>query len=273
MQVLVKVVIYIVLLYAIVLLVTYIFQRKLIYVPERVDTITPAEWGVAEMQVVMLHTSDNINIAVWYRKADPHKPTVVFMHGNAGHIGHRILNIKPFLQHGYGVLLIDYRGYSTNSGKPSEQGLYRDARAAMQFLQQQSVACQDIILHGESLGSAVAVQMATEFPVSLLVLQAPFNRLSDVGKAHYPFLPVHILLKDEFDSESKIADIKMPLLILHGDSDSIVPMQLSKKLFAIAHQPKRYIEYPGLHHNDIDPNKIAEEVILYYQQNKESTYR
>lgn len=266
MQILVKIFVYLILFYVIVLIATYFFQRKLIYLPEKVDSVNPAQWGAEQMQVITLQTSDGLSIKAWYQKAESGKPTIAFFHGNAGHIGHRVVNIKPYLQKGYGVLLADYRGYSGNLGEPSEQGLYQDARAAMEFLQQQAIPCEYIILHGESLGAAVAVQMALEYRVALLVLQAPFNRLTDVAKAHYPFLPVKTLLKEKYDSQGKIVNIKVPVLIIHGDKDTIAPMQLSKKLFASANQPKHYVEHPNMQHSDLDPYSIASDVIDFYHK-------
>jgi uncharacterized protein len=273
MQEVLKVLLYIVFFYVLVLAVAYIFQRKLTYAPESVGVLVPSEWGAATMAVVTVETEDHLAIRGWYQKAEEGKPTVVFVHGNAGHLGGRVANVMPYLARGYGVFLVGYRGYSGNPGKPSELGLYRDARAAMEFLIRQSVACHDIILHGESLGSAVAVQMALEYPAGLLVLQAPFNALAAVGRVHYPFLPVKFLLKAKFDSESKMPKIHVPLVIFHGDQDSVVPAHLSEQLFLVANQPKQYIMYPGMHHSDMDPEKIAFDVVAFYQKHDQAVIK
>jgi pimeloyl-ACP methyl ester carboxylesterase len=210
--------------YVLLLFLMYFLQRSLIYFPSQSPVPTPQEVGAAQMQEVFLHTDDGLDLLAWYcPRAAPNKPTIVYFHGNAGHIGHRAILIKPFLTVGYGVLLVTYRGYSGNPGKPSEEGLYRDARAAMKFLDGRGISARNVLFEGESIGTAVAIQMATEYPVGGLVLQAPFTSLADVGQYHYPFFPVRWMVKDSFSCLEKARKIHAPVFILHGENDGIVP--------------------------------------------------
>jgi len=224
----------------------YFFQRNLIYFPEYTD-ITPQEAGVGDMRVVTLHTQDGLDINAWYcPPKDPFLPTLVYFHGNAGHIGYRAPLIKPYLQAGFGVFLLTYRGYSGNPGKPSEEGLYNDARASLDYLKGQKV-----VLFGESIGAAVAIQMALEYPVEGIILQSPFTSLADVGLYHYPYLPVRWLLKDRYNSLEKTGNIHVPVCIIHGQNDGIVPPEMAEKLFKAFSEPKVIYIVPFTGHNDL----------------------
>jgi fermentation-respiration switch protein FrsA (DUF1100 family) len=222
----------------------------MIYFPEPLTNNDPGAWGAPSMRIVTYPTSDGLTLNSWYRPARDELPTIVFFHGNAGHIGYRIPKIQGLLDAGYGMLLAGYRGYDGNTGEPTETGLYQDGRAALDFLQTQDIALERVILFGESLGTGVSVQLATEYPIKALILQSPFTSLVAVGKRHYPYLPVAQLLQDRYDSINKIIDIKAPLLILHGKRDEIVPFSQGQELFNAAHEPKQFIEYETVMHND-----------------------
>lgn len=235
------------------LLVTlfYFVQRRLIYFPSRSVT-SPREAGVPEMQVIELHTHDGLTIKGWYRPPlDSHLPTVLHFQGNAGNISNRAMLIKPYLKEGFGVLLLTYRGYSGNPGAPTEEGLYQDARSALDFLKKENIPERCIALYGESIGGAVAIQMATEYDVGAIILQAPFTSLADIDQFHYPFLPIKFLLKDKYESLKKIKNIQAPVLIIHGKRDGIIPPAFSRQLFEAITQPKqmKFIPYAG--HNDL----------------------
>jgi len=259
-----KIVLYALSAYLSIVVFFYFIQRQLIYYPEQ-NFPTPAHAGVPEMQVIQLMTSDNFLLKAWYRPpVDPNLPTLVYFHGNAGHIGHRALMMAPFLRKGYGVLLLTYRGYSGNPGKPSEEGLYRDARSAMQFLIEEKIPNQCIVLYGNSIGAAVAIQMATEYEIAALVLQSPFTSLTDVGHVHYPFFPIKWLIKDRYDSVAKGKKIQAPVLILHGANDWIIPTKLSQKLFLTLPEPKEAHYIPNRGHNDLFEPKIVISFIEKY---------
>lgn len=209
------------------------------------------------MEVVKLHTNDGLDLTAWYRPAYPQHPTIVYLHGNAGHIGHRAIIVRPFLSKGYGVLLVTYRGYSGNPGKPHEEGFYQDGRAAFRFLQEKGVPDSCIVIYGESIGAAVAVQMATEFQAGALVLQSPFTSLGDIGQFHYPIFPVKLLIKEQYNSLEKAGRIHSPVLVLYGGSDNVIPPAFSKRLFEALSTSKQLQEIPDIGHNDLFPSRTA----------------
>jgi hypothetical protein len=232
-----------------------VFQRSLLYLPDR-SVPTAAAAGVPDMTTVALRTEDGLDLAAWYRPATAARPTLVYLHGNGGHIGYRGGRARPFLDDGYGVLLVEYRGYGGNPGRPSERGLYADGRAALAFLGAAGVPARNLVLYGESLGSGVAVRLAAERaeagrPVGAVVLEAPLSSATDIAAFHYPYLPVRWLLLDRFDAVSAVGAIAAPLLIIHGDADGVVPVRFGRRLFDAAAEPKegRWISTAG--HEDL----------------------
>jgi uncharacterized protein len=243
--------------YAALVLLLYLNQRQFIYFPYQAFP-SPEAAGVPDMQVVTLQTDDQLDLKAWYRPpTHSHFPTIVYFHGNAGHIGFRAPIVKPFLEAGYGVLLVTYRGYSTNPGKPYEEGLYKDARAALHFLQQKGVPHSCIVLYGESIGTAVAVQMATEYPVGGLILQSPFTSLGDIGQFHYPIFPIKWLIKDQFNSLAKASLVQSPTFILYGKNDDIIPPHFSIELFEALPGPKEIHPISNIGHNDLFDSQFA----------------
>lgn len=234
----------------------YLFQRGLIYHPGR-TVMSPVDAGVGEMQAVRLETSDGLNAVSWYRAPQGNQPVVIYFQGNAGTIVDRVYKARPYLDRGLGVLLVGYRGYGENKGKPSEQGLYADGRAALGFLKTEGILPGRWVLYGESLGSGVAVELAHEQavahgrPVGAVVLEAPFASLVDMGKSLYPFVPVSLLLKDRFESASKVAAIQAPLLVIHGTKDGVVPIAQGRRLFEAARSPKEFLSVEGAGHNNL----------------------
>ena len=229
----------------------YFMQRSLMYFPLG-DLSSPATAGAPEMAEVTLHTSDGLDLVSWYaRAARPDLPTIAYFHGNAGHIGNRVSKVRPFLDEGYGVLLVSYRGYGGNSGSPTEEGLFTDGRAALDFLADQGLPRDGMVVLGESLGSGVAVRMASEREVGAVILEAPFTSAADAGQDAYPFLPVGWLIKDRFDSIAYIGRIAAPLLILHGERDRIVPATHGRRLLAAGNEPKEGVFLSEAGHNDL----------------------
>ncbi len=245
----------------------YTFQRSILYVPSTA-TPSPAASGVPEMTPVTLETADGLRLMSWYRPATGNRATIVYFHGNGGHIGYRGSKARPYLDAGYGMLLVSYRGYGGNPGSPSEDGLYDDGRAALAFLAAQGVESGDTVFYGESLGTGVAVQIALEQaraskPVAAVVLEAPFTSTVDVGASHYPWAPVRWLMKDRFDSHSKIAGIQAPVLIVHGGRDRVVPIRFGEALYAAAVPPKDSLWIPDAGHNDLDAFGASEKVLAF----------
>ncbi|MFI4986418.1 MAG: alpha/beta hydrolase [Alphaproteobacteria bacterium] len=227
----------------------YVLQRRLVFAPLG-EPGSPAEAGVPEMRLVRYASGDGLKLQAWYAPAAG-KATVVYFQGNAGHFGDRAFKARYFMDRGYGFLLAGYRGYSGNPGRPSETGLYRDARAALDFLAAQAVAPAATVIYGESLGTGVASQMAAEYQAAALVLEAPFSSLPDVAAYHYWWTPARWLLRDRFASIARIAAIDMPLLVVHGERDRVVPAKLGKRLFAAAREAKELCLLPEAGHDDL----------------------
>ncbi len=237
--------------------ILYLMQRQFIYYPKSGE-ISPEHYGLPSVELIKLKTSDGIHLSAWYSPArEKSMPTIVYFHGNYGHMGYRASIIEPYIHAGYGVLLLSYRGYSGSTGKPSEKGLYNDGRAAINYLISQGINAQCLALYGVSLGSGVAVQMATEYDVGALILQSSFTSLVDVGKKHYFFFPVSLILKDRYESDKKIAMIKAPKLFIHGAQDNIIPLSFGRRLYDLASQPKEMLVYPKAGHNFLPDSSAA----------------
>ena len=195
-------------------------------------------------------TEDGVRLHAWYAPAEPDRMTVVMSHGNAGNVSHRIELMRLLKSIGLSVFAFDYRGYGRSEGNPSEDGVYRDARAAYDHVRSLGIPADRILLWGSSLGGAVAVDLATHRPSAGLILEATFTSAYDVAAAVYPYLPVRWVMKTSFDSESKIRTVNVPSLHLHGEHDEIIPPMLGRKLFEAAPEPKEFYLIPGAGHND-----------------------
>ncbi len=226
----------------------FLFQRKLQYFPDT-RVIEPEAVGLTGAQVLALETADGERLVAWYVPARGQHQTFVYFHGNAGSIAFRAERAKAATVRGYGILLLSYRGYGGSTGRPSEAGLVEDARTAITFLKAQGLSANQLVYFGESLGSGVAVQLAIEEPPAAVILEAPFTSAAEVGARTYWWVPVRPLLKDKYDSLSRIAALKAPLLVVHGTADNVVPFELGRTLFNAAPQPKQMIEVEGGAHS------------------------
>ena len=203
-------------------------------------------------EIVCLATADGLNLRSWYfRAARADRPTVLFLHGNAGDIGNHLPFAKFLIQAGYGVLALEYRGYGGNPGKPREAGLIEDGRAAFAFLKAQGIPDAGVVLYGESLGSGIAVALAAEHPVHALILRSPYSSIADVAAIQLPYIPARWLVRDRFDSLAKIGRNKAPLFIFHGADDMLIPLAVGRKLFEAAPEPKTWLTVDGAGHNDV----------------------
>ena len=172
-------------------------------------------------------------------------------HGNAGHIGYHADRIERFAQGGYGALMLEYRGFGGNPGEPSEAGLLKDAAAALRFVAAQGVPARRVVLYGESLGTGVAVQAATRHQVGAVVLKSPYTSIAAAAQFHYPFIPASWLVSDRYNSLSRIAEVRAPILMLHGARDGVIPLRLGEALFAAAPEPKEQWIAPQAGHADL----------------------
>jgi fermentation-respiration switch protein FrsA (DUF1100 family) len=243
-------VVFAVLAYAVAALGMYVFQRKLQYLTEN-KGLTPESVGVVGATVEALTTPDGEKIIVWYAPAAEGKPTILYFHGNAGEIGDRPLRFNYYHSRGFGVTYVSYRGYGGSTGSPTEAGLITDATTAYDWLIAKGIAPQNIVLLGESLGSGIAVQIAAQKQVGAVALNAPYTSTADVAARIYWWLPVRVLMKDQYRSMDFIADVKAPLLVVHGDQDILIPLEFGKRLFAAANEPKEMKIIQGLGHEAI----------------------
>jgi fermentation-respiration switch protein FrsA (DUF1100 family) len=234
------------------LAIIWLAQRSLIYFPDG-ELAPPAAAGLGQAEGVMFTTEDGVDLDAWFVPARQPSAlrTIMVFNGNAGNRAQRAKLAVLFAEYGYATLLVDYRGYGGNPGLPSERGLERDARAARAYLASRGdVDMARIVYFGESLGAAVAIGLAVEYPPAALILRSPFSSLSALGARHYPFLPVRWLLRDRYPSIERIGGIRCPVLVIAGDADRIVPLEDSEALFDAAREPKRLVVIDGADHND-----------------------
>jgi fermentation-respiration switch protein FrsA (DUF1100 family) len=227
-------------------------QRWLIYFPSR-EVPPLASVGLPGAEPVAFHTEDDLRLEAWfvYPAAAPTGQTVIVFNGNAGNRADRARLGAALSRAGHAVLLFDYRGYGGNPGLPSERGLMRDARAALAAVAaRDDVDPERIVFFGESIGTGVAVQLAVEHPPHALVLRSPFTSLVDVGRHHYPMLPVRWLLRDRFPSIDRITRVRAPLLVIGGTDDGVVPFEMTETLYDAAPEPKWLVTIDGADHND-----------------------
>lgn len=233
--------------YVVLAILHFVFQRHLIYFPTREHEATPRDLGM-DFEDVWFPAADGVRLSGWFMPRSDAVATVMFAHGNAGNISHRVYTAKALHEQKLNVFLFDYRGYGQSAGKPSETGLYADAEGAWAYLTQtRGIPPEKTIIAGESLGGAVAIELATRHAPAGLVVESTFTSLVDVAGYHYPYFPVSWLLSDRYNSIDKIAAVKCPVLILHGSADELVPIGMGRALFAAAGEPKQFIETPGNH--------------------------
>ena len=236
-----KILLYIILsislIYLSVLIYLFFFQRSLLYNPN-INTYSGDKLKV-DIKEVQIRTSDNINLLGWFHEKNLNKfKTIVYFHGNAGRLENRIHKLNHFKDINVNFLIISWRGFSGNSGKPSEQGLYKDGKSAIDWLKNMGLSEKDIILYGESLGTGIATEIAQNKKFAGLILETPFTSMIDAAKNVYPYIPVGFLLKDRYENDKKIKNINIPLLVMHGEKDQIIPFKMGKKIYEIANKPK-----------------------------------
>ena len=231
----------------------YFFQPKLIFFPHNEIEATPALISL-QYEDIALTTIDGEVLSAWWIPHPEARATILFLHGNAGNISHRLDSINIFHQLGMSVLIIDYRGYGKSTGKPSEQGTYIDAETGWNYLiNEKNIQSNDIIIFGRSLGGAVATWLAEKHPPSGLIVESSFTSVADVGKHYYPYLPTSLLARIKYSSIDRIAKIKTPTLFIHSKNDEVIPYTYSKQLFNEALKEtttaKSFLDITGSHNN------------------------
>lgn len=223
--------------YVAVVAFAWAYQRDMLY-RARTDYESPAQTGLTGVSEVHLTTEDGVKIMAWHSPAPAGAPTIVYFHGNGGAV-HRFKGLMRRIQKAsYGAVFVSYRGYPGSDGFPTEDGLYSDGRAAIAWLESQGVPATSIFLYGHSLGSGVAVKLASERNFGGVILEAPYTSTVDVAVMRMPVLPVGWLMSDRFESLSRIKDVHSPIYIMHGGSDFAIPQRMGRALFEAANEPK-----------------------------------
>jgi uncharacterized protein len=227
----------------------YAFQRDFLYVRDPTRTL-PANADLPDVSERTLKTPDGETLIAWYAKAKSGQPTILYFHGNGGALEIRRERIAKYMNRGRGMFMLAYRGYSGSTGLPSEAANIADAKLAYDALINDGLRPEDIIIYGESLGTGIATQIAVEKKARGLILDSPYTSMLERASQIYWWLPVRLLLRDHYMSRDYISQVHVPLFILHGEADEIVPVAMGRELFALANEPKEIVTLPGAGHND-----------------------
>ena len=231
--------------------VLFFKQRAMLFPIPPVGRTAPAAAGLPESEEHVLTTDDGERVIVWHVPAKPGHKVVLFFPGNGDFLAGRVSRFKGITSDGTGLVALSYRGYAGSSGTPSEDGLLRDAAAAYAFTATRTNADR-IVLWGFSLGTGVATALAAERPIAGLILESPYTSTVELAGSLLRIVPVSLLMLDQFHSDQRIARVNVPLLVMHGTSDRAIPIALSERLFALAHEPKQFVRFPGGGHENLD---------------------
>jgi fermentation-respiration switch protein FrsA (DUF1100 family) len=224
-------------------------QQRLLYVPDTRRT-SPQEAGLADVDERVLTMPDGTRIVTWWGAAKPGRPTLLYFHGNGGSLVTRSERIRKYLTLGYGVVMMTYRGYGGSSGAPSEQANVADAKAIYDAVRASGVPASAIVVYGESLGTGVAVQVAAVKEVAAIILDAPYTSIVDVAELHYPFLPARWLMTDRYETLRAAPNVSAPALIVHGEDDEIIPVEMSAQVASSLNGPVERATFTGAGHAD-----------------------
>jgi hypothetical protein len=230
----------------------YAFQDRLIYFPDPSPPPPPAALGLQGVREIRLRTEDGLDILGWRVEGRAGAPVLLYLHGNGGSLLHRAPRVQRFQRLGWGALFVEWRGYGGNPGTPGEDGFMHDARAGLAALRAEGVPASRTVFWGESLGTGIAVRLAAEQPeaVAALILESPYTSLRDLARRHYPILPAGLLLRDRYDSLSRIGAVRAPILILQGGRDTLVPPAMGRALADAAVRAEVW-EAPDAGHNEL----------------------
>ncbi len=227
----------------------YLQQPRMIFYPMQVLMESPADWGL-DYEDVTLTAAEGVYLHGWFVPRLNARHTLLFFHGNAGNISHRGDSVAIFHRLGWNVFIVDYRGYGRSTGKPSEAGLYEDARAAWAYLtQDRGIAADSIIVFGRSLGGAVAARLAAEANPGALILESTFSSARDMARAVFPILSRLVVPRYRFDTVAAVRQIRCPVLVAHSPDDEIIPYRVGERVYVAAHDPKAFYRLNG-NHND-----------------------
>ncbi len=246
----------ILLLYLAILFFLFFYQRNLLYHPNENNYY--GDKLTVDIEKVKIVTKDNIELLAWYHEKNlKDYKTILYFHGNAGSLENRIHKLNHFENLDVNFLIIAWRGFSGNKGKPSEDGLYEDGQSALKWLSNKGIEEKNIIIYGESLGTGIATHISQNKNFAGIILETPFTSMIDVAKTFYPYIPVSLVLKDKFENKKKMENISSPILVMHGELDQIVPFSMGEKIFKIANNPKySYFTKYDNHMMEFDENLI-----------------
>ena len=253
-------------------ILVYLFQARFVYFPNQTLLYSPADMGM-DFEEIYLTTRDDIAIHAWHLPKAGSRQTLLFLHGNAGNISHRLDSLHIFHELGLSVLIIDYRGYGLSDGHPHEMGTYADAEAAWEYLiNERRLSPRDIIIFGRSLGGGVATWLATRNTPAALILESTFTSITDMGSQLYPFLPIKWLSRIRYPNIDRVAQVKSPILFIHSEDDELIPYQHGQKLYQRARSPKSFLRLNGGHN---DGFLVSKDVYIsglraFFQQHLES---
>lgn len=239
----------IVAIYALLVAAVFAFQEKLVFFPTRNLAADPLAIGLA-FEDVHVGTEDGVTLHGWFVPAENARGTVLFFHGNAGNISHRLETIALINRLGMSLLIFDYRGYGLSTGKPSVAGTRKDAQAMWRYMiSERGIEPSHIVLWGRSLGGAVAAGLAVDVKPAALILESTFTSVVDMGRRHYPFLPVGLIAKGKYPTIKHVPELKAPLLVVHSPDDEVVPFAMGRRLYTAATEPKNFLEISGSHNS------------------------
>lgn len=246
-------------LYALVVAAAWLGQRHLMYVPDP-TRVAPAAAGLNGVEELVLETPDGARLIAWRTPAEAGRPYILYLHGNAGNLASRADRFQRYQKRGTGVAMLSWRSYGGSTGKPTEANNVADARLAYDALVASGVRAEDIVVYGESLGSGVAIQLVAERKVAALVLDAPYTSIVDVALLSYPYLPVRPLLIDRYESDRHIKGVNVPVLVLHGERDAVIPVRMGQAMHQMVPGPKKLVLFPDGGHVDLDDYGAVEVV-------------
>jgi fermentation-respiration switch protein FrsA (DUF1100 family) len=232
----------------------FLMQSRVLYQPMRGYDYTPSDYGL-EYEKVSLHTPDGVTLTGWFVPCRGAKRTVLFCHGNAGNISHRLDTLQMFHELGLNCLIVDYRGYGESTGKPTETGTKIDMLAGFEWLiEEKEVRPEQIILFGRSLGGSIAAMIARDINPAGLVLESTFTSFDDVGSHYYPWLPVRLFSRFDYNTLEAVKQVTCPVLVIHGPEDEIIPYKFGQQIFAAANEPKQFADLKGTHNEGFYEN-------------------
>ncbi len=249
--------------YVLIGLILFISQRKILFNTSSKPN-KPEDYELQNIKELQIKTLDGLYLLAWYSRPKPNQPLLVYFHGNSFDIGQRAYRIKRYINSGWGVLLLAWRGYSGNLGKPTEKNLYIDGESAIKWIiDNLNYNYKNLIIYGESLGCAVAIELGTRYKFQSIILESPFTSVPDIARKRYKIYPIKNLILDKFDNYSKIDKILSPILIISGKKDEVIPHSHSKKLFLKAKNPKKNLFIDEAMHNNLYDFNIDKEVIKF----------